>query len=1221
MEPNFREIAQKWQQKWREQGLYKTEVDPSKPKYYVLDMFPYPSGAGLHVGHPLGYIASDIVSRFKRLKGFNVLHPMGFDAFGLPAEQYAIQTGRHPADTTAENIARYKEQLNNIGFCYDWNREVNTSDPQYYKWTQWIFLQLFNCWFNNETQKAEPIAELELRFASGGSAGVNGACGEHEPFSAGDWANMDEAARRHIVMQYRLAYLDYATVNWCEALGTVLANDEVKDGLSERGGHPVEKRKMRQWFLRITAYAERLLSDLESLDWTDSMKEMQRNWIGKSEGAMVKFYLSPNPSPQERGTASVAASGIGIQNSGGQERGTVDNDTSAYSHNNVEDPLNPYHHANPKAWMSLIAKAKEMRSNMTPSEKRLWEQLRAGKSGYKFRRQHIIAGFIVDFVCLSAGLVIEVDGNVHNSQKEADEGRTTELNNHGFEVIRFSNDEVDGDVLLVVDKIVDECKRRGFFPKLEQYHLVEEPDGEYSATPGSGFTFFENPESPQSLQVTSKGLGQGQILPSPRGEGSGERSNENSESPQPLQVTSKGLIQGEILPSPRGEGSGERFHENSESPLPLEGASKGLVQGEILPSPRGEGSGERFIEVFTTRPDTLFGVDFLTLAPEHELVAEITTAEQKAAVEAYVAVARNRSERERMSEVKRISGEFTGAYAIHPFTGKPIPVWVGDYVLAGYGTGAVMAVPAGDQRDWDFAKHFGIPMTEIHEGIEISEAADPTKDAKLKNSGFLNGLTGHEAIRRAVQEIEAKGIGKGKVNYRLRDAGFSRQRYWGEPFPIEYRNGVAYALNENELPLELPVMDDFKPTGQPESPLAKATHWLETPSGRRETDTMPGYAGSSWYFLRYMDAQNTKRFVGREAEAYWQDVDVYIGGTEHAVGHLLYARFWQKFLFDRGEVTKNEPFRKLINQGMILGRSNFVYRISGENKYISADLIQQNPDVKTIPLHVDVNIVRNDVLDTEAFRRWRPENNNVEFVLNADGQYVCGVEVEKMSKSKYNVVNPDDIIAEYGADTLRLYEMFLGPLEQSKPWNTNGIEGVYRFFKKLWNLFYNEQGGLKLSDEPATEEELRILHKTIRKVEEDIERFSFNTSVSTFMICVNELHELKCRKRSVLQDFLIILSPYAPHIAEELWQASGGQGSVVNARFPEWKEEFIRESKVTYPVAFNGKTRYQIQVPAEMPQAEVQALALGHEEASKWLNGGQPKKVIVVPGRMVNIVL
>lgn len=1116
MEPNFREIAQKWQQKWREQGLYKTEVDPSKPKYYVLDMFPYPSGAGLHVGHPLGYIASDIVSRFKRLKGFNVLHPMGFDAFGLPAEQYAIQTGRHPADTTAENIARYKEQLNNIGFCYDWDREVNTSDPGYYKWTQWIFLQLFNCWFNNDTQQAEPIAELELRFASGGCAGVNGACGEHEPFTAADWAEMDEAARRHILMQYRLAYLDYATVNWCEALGTVLANDEVKDGLSERGGHPVEKRKMRQWFLRITAYAERLLSDLESLDWTDSMKEMQRNWIGKSEGAMVKFYLSP---------------------------------------------------------------------------------------------------------------------------------------------------------------------------------------------------------------------------------------------------------------------------------------------------------GERFIEVFTTRPDTLFGVDFLTLAPEHELVAEITTAEQKAAVEAYVNIAHNRSERERMSEVKRISGEFTGAFAIHPFTGKPIPVWVGDYVLAGYGTGAVMAVPAGDQRDWDFARHFGIPMTEIHEGIDISEAADPTKEAKLKNSGFLNGLTGHEAIRRAVQEIEAKGIGKGKVNYRLRDAGFSRQRYWGEPFPIEYRNGVAYALDESALPLELPVMDDFKPTGQPESPLAKATHWLETPSGRRETDTMPGYAGSSWYFLRYMDANNTQRFVGKEAEAYWQDVDVYIGGTEHAVGHLLYARFWQKFLFDRGEVTKNEPFRKLINQGMILGMSakvsvkkvgnrlyllpesmrtdllrpsftvnypiefgkfsmkndtqyfhieyenylkckhlipaynsykwpvefstikniyrtellqlirelgvyyllknlvffkqysspefelNLYENISKKEVILKSGFISSHFLIVKVPVYMtrvyipdvltnlyntflnstcleksgntgnavitksnfrdelkDHNVVwptKDEVLKLMEFHLIEKLGNQtinvnspqvsetydfIKKVCNAlvasyqdhasggslrDTSYAlhAKVEIEKMSKSKYNVVNPDDIIAEYGADTLRLYEMFLGPLEQSKPWNTNGIEGVYRFFKKVWNLFYNEQGGLKLSDEPATEDELRILHKTIRKVEEDIERFSFNTSVSTFMICVNELHDLKCHKRSVLQDFLIILSPYAPHIAEELWQASGGQGSVVNARFPEWKEEFIRESKVTYPVAFNGKTRYQIQVPAEMPQAEVQALALGHEEASKWLNGGQPKKVIVVPGRMVNIVL
>lgn len=930
MEQNFRDIEKKWQQWWNDQGIYKTEIDPNRPKYYVLDMFPYPSGAGLHVGHPLGYIASDIISRYKRLKGFNVLHPMGFDAFGLPAEQYAIQTGRHPADTTAENTARYKQQLNNIGFCYDWNREVNTSDPSYYRWTQWIFLQLFQSWFNLQTQKAEPISSLEQAFAASGSTSVQGACDAHDAFTAEQWAQMDHENRQSILMKYRLAYQDYATVNWCEALGTVLANDEVKDGLSERGGHPVEKRKMRQWFLRITAYAERLLNDLESLEWTDSMKEMQRNWIGRSEGAMVKFALAPENRPAH---------------------------------------------------------------------------------------------------------------------------------------------------------------------------------------------------------------------------------------------------------------------------------------------------GDDSIEVFTTRPDTLFGVDFLTLAPEHELVATITTADRKEAVEAYVNVAKNRSERERMADVKRISGEFTGAYALHPFSGKKIPVWVGDYVLAGYGTGAVMAVPAGDQRDWDFARHFGMEMTAIHEGIDISESANPTKEARLMNSDFLNGLNGYEGLRKAIEALEAKGIGKGKVNYRLRDAGFSRQRYWGEPFPIVYQNGIATPLNENELPLELPVMDDFKPTGQPESPLAKAHDWLQTPHGARETDTMPGYAGSSWYFLRYMDAQNAERFVGKDAEAYWQDVDLYIGGTEHAVGHLLYARFWQKVLFDLGHVSKNEPFRKLINQGMILGRSNFVYRVTGTNQYVSADLLKSRSDLKTSPLHVDVNLVRNDVLDVEAFRNWRSENADATFILNNDGNYVCGVEIEKMSKSKYNVVNPDDIIEAYGADTLRLYEMFLGPLEQSKPWNTNGIEGVYRFFRKLWNLFYAENGALKLHDAAPTEQELRILHKTIRKVEEDMERFSFNTSVSTFMIAVNEFHELKCSNRAVLKDFVILLAPYAPHIAEELWHAAGGQGSVVNATFPAWNEAFIRESSVSYPVAFNGKTRYQIQVPADMPQQEVQAIALAHEEAERWLQGAAPKKVIVVPGRMVNVVI
>ena len=992
MELNFQKIEKKWQQKWADEKIYKTEIDLSKPKYYVLDMFPYPSGAGLHVGHPLGYIASDIVSRYKRLKGFNVLHPMGFDAFGLPAEQYAIQTGQHPADSTAQNISRYKEQLNNIGFSYDWDREVLTSDPQYYKWTQWVFLQLFGCWFNSETGKASEIHELEKKFAEGGSKAVNGAHGEHDEFSAEQWKAMEERQQREILMQYRLAYQDYSTVNWCEALGTVLANDEVKDGLSERGGHPVEKRKMRQWFLRITAYAERLINDLETLEWTDSMKEMQRNWIGRSEGAMLKFQL--------------------------------------------------------------------------------------------------------------------------------------------------------------------------------------------------------------------------------------ENSND-------------------------------------------------------------------FIEVFTTRPDTIFGVDFLTLAPEHELVERITPAEKKQSVEDYVNVAKNRSERERMADVKRISGAFTGAYAIHPFNGRKIPVWTGDYVLAGYGTGAVMAVPAGDQRDWDFAKHFDIPITAINEGIDISESANPTKEAKMINSDFLNGLTGYEAIKKAIKEIEAKGIGSKKINYRLRDAGFSRQRYWGEPFPIVYKDGIAYPLSEEKLPLELPLMEDFKPTGKPESPLAKNTDWVNSPDGIRETDTMPGYAGSSWYFLRYMDAKNKAEFVGKEAENYWQDVDLYIGGTEHAVGHLLYARFWQKFLFDRGQVSKIEPFKKLVNQGMILGRSNMVHKVhlslhfkntnsskiemlalentppifisSDLNKFYVEELNDGNRAIKeeiagqiqsiinktaedikranpsgvggfrsptehynyvghTTASNIDVSLVHNDILDIESFRKWRSEYSDAHFIRNNSGQFVCSWEVEKMSKSKYNVVNPDDIISEYGADTLRLYEMFLGPLEQSKPWNTNGIEGVHRFLRKLWNLFFNAEGNLQITEESPTEKELRILHRTIRKSEEDIERFSFNTSVSGFMICVNELADLKCRKTSVLKDLLIILSPYAPHIAEELWAAIGEKGSVTKAAFPQWNEDFIKESSVAYPVAFNGKVRYQINVPADMPQNEVQETALSHEEFAKWTNG-TPKKIIVVPGRMVNVVV
>ena len=923
MSLSFKDIEQKWQLAWDQAQVYKTEIDSNKSKFYVLDMFPYPSGAGLHVGHPLGYIASDIVSRYKRLKGFNVLHPMGFDAFGLPAEQYAIQTGQHPATTTAQNIETYKKQLKKIGFCYDWSREVNTSEPSYYKWTQWIFLKLFNSWYNIKNQKAESIDGLIKAFEFNGTIDVIGFTNQTFTFSAEDWKSKSEDEKQQVLMQFRLAYQDFATVNWCEALGTVLANDEVKDGLSERGGHPVERKQMRQWFLRITAFADRLLNDLDQLAWSDAMKEMQRNWIGKSQGASVKFHF------------------------------------------------------------------------------------------------------------------------------------------------------------------------------------------------------------PQS---------------------------------------------------------------------------------------------DTFIEVFTTRPDTIFGASFLVLAPEHELVQQITTNDCKAEVDSYVQVAKNRSERERQSEVKRVSGAFTGAYVLHPFTNEKIPVWIADYVLAGYGTGAVMAVPAGDQRDYAFAKQFQLPIPSINEGVDISEQANPTKEAKMINSGFLNGLSGYEAIPKSIEAIENKGIGKGKVQFRLRDAGFSRQRYWGEPFPIVYKNGVAFALPESELPLELPNLSDFKPTGKAESPLAKAIDWVNLSDGSvRETDTMPGYAGSSWYFLRYMDPSNEQAFVSKEAEQYWQDVDLYIGGTEHAVGHLLYSRFWHKVLFDLGFVSKNEPFKQLVNQGMILGRSSFVYRKIGTKLFTSFDLINDLSEYSAV--HVDVNIVSNDILDVEKFKNWREDFQQVEFELNAEGRYVCGVEVEKMSKSKYNVVNPDDIIADYGADTLRLYEMFLGPLEQSKPWNTNGIEGVYRFLNKLWRLFIDDNEKLKIVQAEPNEKEFRALHKLIKKVEEDIEKFSFNTSVSQFMICVNELTDLKCNKAQILKELLVVIAPFAPHIAEELWHRSGFDGFVVNATWPDFKPQYLVASSVVYPIAFNGKTRYQIEVAADIDPKTLESLALSHEEAHKWLEGKAPKKVIVVPGRMVNVVV
>jgi leucyl-tRNA synthetase len=956
---SIRSIEKKWQKYWSENKTFRSETRVGQPKYYVLDMFPYPSGAGLHVGHPLGYIASDIYARYKRLKGFNVLHPMGYDSFGLPAEQYAIQTGQHPAVTTAENINRYREQLDNIGFSFDWSREVQTSDPLYYKWTQWIFIQLFHSWYNNRTNKAEPVESLIAEFERSGNSGIDAACDEGTPsFTAEEWKEMTEKQQQKILLKYRLTYLSEAMVNWCPALGTVLANDEVKDGFSERGGHPVVRKLMMQWSMRITAYAERLLNDLETIDWPDSIKEAQRNWIGRSEGCSLRFRI-----------------------------------------------------------------------------------------------------------------------------------------------------------------------------------------------------------------------------------------------------------------------------ENS----------------------------DLFIEVFTTRPDTVFGVTFLTLAPEHELIGRITASELKDRVNTYVGQAANRSERERMAEVKRITGEFTGAYAIHPFTGEKIPVWTGDYVLSGYGTGAVMAVPGHDSRDYAFAKHFGLAIKEVVEGGDISKEAYEAKEGKIINSDFLDGLHVKAAIKRAIEEIERRNAGRGKINYRLRDAVFGRQRYWGEPIPIYYRDGIPYSLPEKELPLVLPEVDKYLPTEDGEPPLARAKEWSFRPeeSGETyplETTTMPGWAGSSWYFLRYMDAGNEKEFVSREAVNYWQEVDLYIGGAEHATGHLLYVRYWTKFLFDRGWIPRQEPARKLINQGMIQGRSNLVYRYRNTAVFITksiADkvfsgaldpsgldsLIKKETEADIppagdeeagvpllTPLRVDVNMVENDVLDTEAFKSWRPEYAQARFVLE-DGRYICGVEIEKMSKSKWNVINPDDLIERYGADTLRLYEMFLGPLELSKPWNTNGITGVFNFLKKLWRLFHDTEGRFAVSDEAPSEKELRILHKTIRKVEEDIERFSFNTSVSTFMICVNELTELKCNKRAILGPLCVILCPYAPHIAEELWERMGNKESISRTSFPTWEEEYLKESSFEYPVSINGKTRTKLNLSLQLNKEQVEKEVLSSEEIQKWLQGSSPKKIIVVPGRIINIVI
>ena len=1096
MEYNFGEVEKKWQQKWAVDKVFKTEIVEGKPKYYVLDMFPYPSGAGLHVGHPLGYIASDIFSRYKKLKGFNVLHPMGYDAYGLPAEQYAIQTGTHPAITTEINLARYREQLDKIGFSYDWDREVRTCDPDYYKWTQWTFIQLFNSWFNKQTNKAESVSELTALFASEGNAGVKAACNETSVFTAAEWNQMTEKQQQEILMNYRLAYLAETAVNWCPALGTVLANDEVSEGHSVRGGHPVERKQMKQWLLRITAYADRLLDGLNTIDWTESLKEIQRNWIGRSEGGSMRFKVDLPLSPSVGGGTQVEADTSESQDNITFSKGYITIDLYTFN--------------------LLKERSKEMRKNQTEAEKIIWEKLRKKQIKHKIRRQQIIDNYIVDFVCLPKKTIIEIDGPIHDFQKEADEKRSLYLESIGYQILRFKNEAV----LTNPDKVAQEIA-----------------------------DFLDSKVLPSVVDI------------------------------------------GEVLPT--GEDLGVVF-----------------TQTEI--------------EVFTTRPDTIFGATFMVLAPEHELVSKITTSECREKVDAYVSWAKNRSERERMTEVKKVSGEFTGAYAENPFTGEPIPIWIADYVLMGYGTGAIMAVPAHDSRDFAFARHFNLPVIQVvnKPGHEATDPAtwDESYDSKegiMINSGFINGLQVKEAISVVIRESEKRGIGTGKINFRLRDAIFSRQRYWGEPFPVYYKDGMPYTLRVDQLPLQLPEVDAYLPTESGEPPLARAKNWITSDGYPLETNTMPGFAGSSGYYLRYMDPRNDKEYFSKEAVNYWQNVDLYIGGAEHATGHLLYARFWNKFLFDLGYSVVEEPFKKLINQGMIQGRSSFVYRIKGTNKFVSYNLRSQY-DVQQ--LHVDVNLVENDVLDTDKFREWRPDYAGAEFILE-DGKYICGWEVEKMSKSMHNVVNPDMLIERYGADTLRLYEMFLGPLEQAKPWDTSGIEGVFRFIRKFWRLFHDVENNFVISDEAPAAAELKVLHKTIKKVQEDIERFSFNTAVSSFMICVNELTELKCNKRTILNELVILISPYAPHMAEELWQLLGNSGFVCNAAFPEYNAAFTIDNTFAYPVSFNGKTRFTLELPIEMPVPEVEKAVLSAPEAQKWLGGQSPKKVIIVPRKIVNVVV
>jgi leucyl-tRNA synthetase len=1084
MDYQFRDIEKRWQKFWADNQTFKVENSSAKPKYYVLDMFPYPSGAGLHVGHPLGYIASDIFARYKRLKGFNVLHPMGYDSFGLPAEQYAIQTGQHPAITTETNINRYREQLDNLGFSFDWSREVRTSDPDYYKWTQWIFMQLFNSWYNLESDKAENIDALIRKFENSGSTGLKAVCDDDvRSFSAEEWNSLPDSEKQSELLKYRLTYLRESTVNWCPALGTVLANDEVKDGYSERGGHPVEQKKMMQWSMRITAYADRMLQGLDGIDWPDPLKEIQRNWIGKSVGALVRFGLTPGPSPEERGELD------------GEKLG--------------------YMTAEPAIWDILKEHSRRNRKDSTEAEDILWQHLRNGATGHKIRRQHAIGTYIADFICLKKGLIIEVDGDYHFGIKDQDELRTEALNNLGFQVIRFSNEQVIADPV-GVSKIIKE--------KLST--LPERILG------GSGSLSF------------------------------------------------------------------------------------------------GEGWGEApYIEVFTTRVDTIYGTTFLVLAPEHEYVTGLTTAKQEQEILNYIDQTKKKTELDRMADTKTVSGAFTGSYAEHPITNEPVPIWIADYVLAGYGTGAVMAVPSGDQRDWLFATKFGLPIVAISDAqTNLDKEADPTKEGRYINSGIINGLKYKEATSTLIAKLEELGSGKAKVNYRLRDAIFGRQRYWGEPVPVYFKEGLPHLIDSADLPLVLPEVDKYLPTESGEPPLGRADNWKYKDELEYELSTMPGWAGSSWYWYRYMASQDDRKqdsFAPADAIAYWKDVDLYIGGSEHATGHLLYSRFWNKFLKDLGYVVEEEPFKKLINQGMIQGRSNFVYRVideegRGTNKFVSNGLKSQ---FTTSALHVDVNIVINEILDLEKFKAFRPEFANAEFILE-NGKYICGVEVEKMSKSKFNVVSPDDIIERYGADTLRMYEMFLGPLEQSKPWNTNGIEGVFKFLRKFWKLFHDDEFNLSVSEQEPSKAEYKALHKIIRKVEEDIERFSFNTSVSSFMICVNELTDLKCNKRKILHDLLIVLTPYAPHITEELWTLLGNNaGQISVANYPKFNPEYLIENEFSYPVSVNGKTRMNLNISLSLTQAEVEQIVLANEDLKKYIDGKTPKKIIFVKGKIINLVV